>query len=64
MRHIHRPAPDSPPQVFITGLGTPSIPEVRDPITEAGPEGLQHQDPEEDMRDRAAEPWGQSVPRP
>ena len=46
-------------------LGTPSIPEVSDPITitEAGPEGLQHQDPQDDMREKEAEPRGQPVPR-
>ena len=32
--HTHRPASDSPPPVFIPGLGTPGTPEVRDPVTE------------------------------
>ena len=46
-------------------LGTPSIPEVSDPITitEASPEGLQHQDPQDDMREKEAELRGEPAPR-
>lgn len=53
---------NSAPQVFFTVLGTPSIPEVRDLITEAGPEGLQHQDPQDDIREKEVEPRGQPAP--